>query len=113
MKKLRRKVYMTAGYNTISLGTGRKEFHPKKPRPGIEHYIKEAGQATLKLIGGAQNVDEGVIGNFMAARFNRQAHLNAYLPEAHKGLLHKPCTRVEGACGSGGLAVATASSNMS
>ena len=54
MKKLRRKVYMTAGYNTISLGTGRSEFNPKKPRPGIEHYIKEAGQGTLKQIGGAK-----------------------------------------------------------
>ncbi len=30
MKKLRRKVYMVAGYNTISMGTGRKEFNPKR-----------------------------------------------------------------------------------
>ncbi len=63
---------MVAGYNTISLGTGRKEFNPKKPRPGLEHYIKEAGQGTLKQIGGAKNVDEGAIGNFMASRFNKQ-----------------------------------------
>jgi acetyl-CoA C-acetyltransferase/acetyl-CoA acyltransferase len=103
MKKLRRKVYMTAGYNTISLGTGRKEFNPKKPRPGIEHYIKEAGQATLKKIGGAQNVDEGVIGNFMAARFNKQANLPAFLPMIDEGLLWKPGISVEGACASGGL----------
>ena len=48
MKKLRRKVYMVAGYNTISMGTGRKEFNPKKERPGLEEYIKEAGQGTLK-----------------------------------------------------------------
>ena len=54
MKNLRKKVYMTAGYNTISLGTGRKEFSPKKPRPGVEHYIKEAGQGVLKQIGGAK-----------------------------------------------------------
>ncbi len=105
MKKLRRKVYMTAGYNTISLGTGRKEFHPKKPRPGIEHYIKEAGQATLKKMGGAQNVDEGVIGNFMAARFNKQANLPAFLPMIDEGLLWKPGISVEGACASGGLAL--------
>ena len=39
----RKKVYMTAGYQTISLGTGRKEFNPKKPRPGLEEYIREAG----------------------------------------------------------------------
>lgn len=105
MKKMRRKVYMAAGYNTISLGTGRKEFHPKKPRPGIEHYIKESGQETLKLIGGPQNVDEGVIGNFMAARFNKQANLPAFIPMIDKGLLWKPCISTEGACASGGLAL--------
>jgi acetyl-CoA C-acetyltransferase/acetyl-CoA acyltransferase len=107
MKKLRRKVYMTAGYNTISLGTGRKEFHPKKPRPGLEEYIKEAGQATLKLIGGAQNVDEGVMGNFMAARFNKQANLPGFFPMIDEALLWKPAISVEGACASGGLALMT------
>ena len=75
MSKLHKKVYMTAGYNTVSLGTGRSEFHPKKPRPDIEHYISEAGKNTLKLIGGADNVDECVIGNFMASRYCKQGHL--------------------------------------
>jgi len=102
---MRRKVYMTAGYNTISLGTGRKEFNPKKPRPDIEHYLKEAGQATLKMIGGAKNVDEGVIGNFMAGRFVKQAHMGAFLPMIDEGLIYKPSLRVEGACASGGLAL--------
>ncbi|MCP5045702.1 MAG: 3-ketoacyl-CoA thiolase [bacterium] len=107
MKKLRRNVYMVAGYNTVSLGTGRKEFHPKKPRPGLEKYIKEAGQATLEQIGGAKNVDEGVIGNFMAARFNKQANLAAFLPMIDEGLMYKPGIAVEGACASGGLALVT------
>ena len=40
MNKLRRKVYMTAGCNTVSMGSGRKEFHPKKPRPGLDDYIR-------------------------------------------------------------------------
>jgi acetyl-CoA C-acetyltransferase len=105
MKKLRRKVYMTAGYNTISLGTGRKEFHPKKSRPGLEHYLKEAGKATLEMIGGAQNVDESVVGNFMAARFNKQGHIAAFVPMIDEGLRYKPSMRVEGACASGGLAL--------
>ena len=105
MKKLRKKVYMTAGYNTISLGTGRREFHPKKPRPGIEHYIKEAGQGTLKQIGGAKNVDEGAIGNFMASRFNRQGNLPGFIPMIDEELQWKPCTSTEGACGSGALAL--------
>jgi len=107
MKALRKKIYMVAGYNTISMGTGRKEFHPKKPRPDMEHYIKEAGQATLEKIGGAKNVDEGVIGNFMASRFNKQANLPAFLPMIDEGLKHKPAISVEGACASGGLALAS------
>ena len=105
MKKLRRKIYMTAGYNTISLGTGRKEFHPKKPRPGIEEYIKEASQAVLKQIGGGKNVDESVIGNFMAPRFNKQANLPAFFPMVDSELTGKPAINVEGACASGGLAL--------
>ncbi len=102
---MRRKVYMTGGYNTISMGTGRSEFHPKKPRPGLEHYIKEAGKGTLDQIGGADNVDEGVIGNFMAARFNKQANLPGFIPYIDEKLQWKPAISVEGACGSGGLAL--------
>ncbi|MDW7761803.1 MAG: beta-ketoacyl synthase N-terminal-like domain-containing protein [Acidobacteriota bacterium] len=103
-----RKIYMIAGYQTVSMGTGRKEFHPKKPRPGLEDYIREAGQGTLKQIGGGGVVDEGVIGNFMAARFNRQGHLAAFIPSIDENLRWKPCTRVEGACASGGVALSTA-----
>jgi len=108
MTKDRRKVYMVAGFQTVSLGSGRKEFHPKKPRPGLEEYVREAGQGTLKQIGGGANVDEGVISNFMAARFNKQGHLAALIPSVDEGLRWKPCCRVEGACGSGGLGLMTA-----
>jgi len=104
---MEKKIYMTAGYNTISLGTGRKEFHPAKPRPGIDHYINEAGNGVLSKIGGADLVDEVVIGNFMAGRFNGQAHLGAFAPFIDEGLAGKPSTRVEGACASGGLALLT------
>ncbi|NVO18594.1 MAG: 3-ketoacyl-CoA thiolase [Bacteroidetes bacterium] len=107
MSKLRKKVYMAAGYNTISIGTGRKEFNPRISRPGLEHYMKEAGQGTLNQIGGAANVDESVVGNFMAARFNKQAHLGAFAPMIDKGLQFKPSISVEGACASGGLALVT------
>jgi acetyl-CoA C-acetyltransferase/acetyl-CoA acyltransferase len=105
---MKKEIYITAGYNTISLGTGRKEFNPKKPRPGIEHYIKEAGTHTLKQIGGADNVDETVISNFNASQYNKQANLSGYAPYIDEKLKYKPSTRVEGACGSGGMAIATA-----
>jgi acetyl-CoA C-acetyltransferase len=102
---MKRKIYLTAGYNTVSLGTGRKEFNPRKPRPGIEHYIKESGQATVAKLGGAQNIDEGVVGNFMSGRFVKQGHLGAFLPIIDDSLRYKPSLRVEGACASGGLAL--------
>jgi acetyl-CoA acetyltransferase len=105
--KLRKKVYMVAGYNTISMGSGRREFHPKKPRPGLEEYLKEAGQGVLQQIGGATNVDECVVGNFIAARYNNQANLAGFFPFIDEGLRYKPCVRVEGACGTGALALAT------
>jgi len=107
MNKLRKKVYMCAGSNTISLGTGRKEFHPKKPRPGLEHYIKEAAQGTLEKINGAENVDECVIGSFMPARFNKQGNLPGFFPMVDSKLLWKPAVRTEGACASGALALMT------
>jgi acetyl-CoA C-acetyltransferase/acetyl-CoA acyltransferase len=107
MKKLRKPVYACAGYNTVSFGSGRREFHPKKPRPGLEHYIAEAGKGVIEQINDVKNIDEGVIGNFMAARFNKQGNLAAMIPMIDPGLEYKPCTRVEGACGSGGLALYT------
>ena len=80
MRKLRKNLYGCAPAHTIFLGPGRKEFHPKKPRPGIEHYIFEAGRASIAQVAHPEAIDQGVIGNFMAARFNRQGHLNAFLP---------------------------------
>jgi len=112
MKKLRKKIYGCAASHTVYLGPGRKEFHPKKPRPGIEHYVFEAGRESLEQVANPNAIDQGVIGNFMAARFCRQGHLAALLPAVHEALLHKPCTRVEGACGSGGLAVSTAANAL-
>lgn len=108
MKKLRKPIYIAAGYNTISFGSGRKEFNPKKPMPGIEHYINEAGRGAIDQLSDPKVIDEAVIGNFMAARFVKQGHLAALVPDIHPSLVNKPCTRVEGACGSGGLAWVTA-----
>ena len=105
MPFFRKKIYACAGFNTVSLGTGRKEFHPKKPRPGIEHYIKEAGLGAIGQIKNPENIDEGVIGNFIAERFCKQGNLGAFFPMVHETFQYKPCTRVEGACDSGGLAL--------
>ena len=108
MKALRKPVYLTCGDYTVSLDTRRKEFNPKKERPGLEHYIAEAGKGALAQIPDPTAVDEGVVGNFMAARFNKQGHLGAMLSLVHPSLEYKPSTRVEGACCSGGLSLTTA-----
>lgn len=105
MSKLPKPVYLAAGAYTVSLGPGRPEFHPRKPRPGLEHYLKEAGLAALAQTAGATAIDEGVVGNFMAARFNKQGHLGALMPMIDPALVGKPMLRTEGACASGGLAL--------
>jgi acetyl-CoA C-acetyltransferase len=108
MSFFRKKIYACAGFYTMSLGTGRKEFHPKKPRPGVEHYIKEAGLGSIAQVKNPENIDEGVIGNFVAERFCHQGNLGGFFPVVHETFLYKPCIRVEGACDSGGLALVTA-----
>ncbi len=107
MKPLRRKVFFAAGYNTMFFGPGRKEFNPKKPMRPFNEYLQEAAEGTCSQVEAA-DFDEGVIGNFMAPRFIKQANLPGFLPSLVPSLLHKPCTGVEGACGSGGRALATA-----
>ena len=108
MKRMPKPLYLAAGAYTVSLGTGRPEFNPRKPRPGLEHYIQEVGRAVFGQIEDPAHIDEGVIGNFMAARFNKQGHLGSLMTLADPALEYKPMIRVEGACASGGLALATA-----
>jgi acetyl-CoA C-acetyltransferase/acetyl-CoA acyltransferase len=102
-----RPVFLAAGAYTVSLGPGRREFSPRTARPGLSHYIREAGRDALAQIDDPAQIDEGVIGNFMAARFNRQGHLGSLMTIVHPSLEYKPAMRVEGACASGGLALAS------
>lgn len=103
----RKKIYVAAGYNTLFFGPGRPEFDPSKPMPGFESYLKDAAQGVCEQVPSV-NFDEGVIGSFMAAGFLKQANLPGFLPFMLPNLLGKPCTAVEGACGTGGRAIAVA-----
>ena len=107
MKKFNRKVFAAAGYNTVFMGPGRKEFNPKKKMAGFEDYLLETAKGTADQLDNT-NFDEGVISNFMASRFIRQGNLAGFLPFMMESLKGKPCTRVEGACGSGGLGISSA-----
>lgn len=102
----RKRVFVAAGYNTTYFGPGRKEFNPKAPMPQLEDYLKETAKGTSAHCKNT-DFDEGVISNFMAERFINQGNLPGFLPFMMPSLLHKPCTRVEGACGSGGLGLAS------
>ena len=107
MRPFRKKVFATAGYNTTYFGSGRKEFNPRKPMPRFEAYLQEAGEGCAKHVQNPE-FDEGIIANFMAARFIKQANLPGFLPFMAPSLQERPCTSVEGACGSGGRAIAHA-----
>ncbi len=107
MNIFRKKIYIGAGYNTTYFGSGRKEFNVEKPMRSFEEYLKETAEGTCKQVK-HPTFDEGILGSFMSARFLNQANLPAFLPFMVPSLLGKPCTGVEGACGTGGRAIAAA-----
>lgn len=107
MKKLKKKIYVAAGYTTTFFGSGRKEFDPTKPMPTFDQYLKETAKGTCEKIDMSQ-IDEGVIGSFMSARFLKQANIPGFLPFMVPSLEGKPCIGVEGACGTGARAIGVA-----
>ncbi len=107
MGAFRKKVYACAGATSLFFGPGRKEFNPDLPMPSFEKYLLETAKGTLDQLN-SQEFDEGVIGSFMSGRFLKQANLPGFLPFMAPSLKGKACTAVEGACGTGGRAIATA-----
>lgn len=101
VKHFKKPVYIAAGYNTLYFGPGRKEFNPKLPMPSFESYLEDTARGTLSQVKNSE-IDEGLIGSFMAARFLNQANLPGFLPFMVSSLTGKPCTGIEGACGTGG-----------
>lgn len=111
MKMFRKKIYAAAGYNTVYMGPGRKEFDPSKPMRPFEEYLQETAKGTCSQLKRAA-IDEGIIGSFMSSQFIKQANLPAFLPFMVPELQGKPCTGVEGACGTGGRAIAMAARSI-
>ena len=107
MKKFRKKIYAAAGYNTVFFGSGRKDFDPSKPMRTFDQYLLETAKGTCDQVKDT-HFDEGILGSFMPGRFVKQANLPGFLPFMVPSLYGKPCTGIEGACGTGGRAIAMA-----
>jgi acetyl-CoA C-acetyltransferase len=111
MSSFRKKIYISAGYTTTFFGPGRPDFDPSKSMPSFESYLTETAEGSLEQLV-EQAIDEGIIGSFMSARFLKQANLPGFLPFMIPDLKGKPCTAVEGACGTGGRAIAMAARSV-
>ena len=115
------KVYVVAGHKTVQLGSGRKEFDPRNAdymqnrKPHLDDMIVDAGLAVLGDVAGspgkigevAELVDSGHFGNFMMQLTNNmQGHRPGFLSSIHPNLEFMATSGTEGACASGGLALA-------
>ena len=111
-----RRVFVIGGAITPFIGKKHPDFiwkkHPdfgKRDNPTLEDYIRMSVLAALESTGvPAAAIEKAWIGNFVGELFSSQGHLGAAVAGVHPDLLHKPIMRVEGACASGGLALASA-----
>lgn len=109
-----RKVFIAGGAHTPFIGKFHPEYiwkkHPdfgKRENPTLEWYVTTAGLRALEAVSADPSlVDRAFVGNFTGELFDNQGHLGAVLASAHPALEGKPILRVEGACASGGLALA-------
>lgn len=116
-----RQVFIVGGAHTPFIGKFHPDFiwkgHPdfgKKQNPTIEEHLHRAVREALsasRVPGSA--VQKGYVGNFAGEIFAQQGHLGASLAAADPTFKNKPFARVEGACASGGLALAAAVDSVS
>jgi acetyl-CoA acyltransferase len=114
--KLHRKTFVAGGAHTPYLGKFHPDFiwkgHPdfgKRNNPTIEDYLKTVTEAAFSNTGiDPESIDKAYVANFTGECFVNQGHLGAALAGSHPALQHKPIMRVEGACASCGLALASA-----
>ncbi|HET6372906.1 MAG TPA: thiolase domain-containing protein [Candidatus Polarisedimenticolia bacterium] len=109
-----RATFILGGDHTVFIGKHHPDFiwkgHPdfgKRSNPGIEEHLHRAALGALEKAGvPASAIEKGFVGNFTGEIFARQGHLGAILAAAHPDFSLKPFARLEGACASGGLALA-------
>jgi len=111
-----KRVFVAGGHTTKFLGKGNPDFiwkkHPdfgKRDNPSLRDYITESVVGALKSTGvSASQIDRTYVGNFAGELYNQQGHLGAAMAGVNKDFMYKPSMRIEGACASGGLAIAAA-----
>ncbi|MEM6926145.1 MAG: beta-ketoacyl synthase N-terminal-like domain-containing protein [Myxococcota bacterium] len=111
-----RRAFVLGGHITPFIGKRHPDFiwkgHPEfgsRSNPTLEDYLRRAVQGALEATGTpAELVDKAWVGNFVGELFSKQGHLGAAVVGAAPELRFKPVMRVEGACASGGLALASA-----
>ncbi|CAD7937300.1 unnamed protein product [Amoebophrya sp. A120] len=121
------RMFVAGGHTTQFLGKGHPSFiHPKHPEFGKKHnpswrdYMQESVVGAVKDAFGLPDDDPGAldaacaqvdrlyVGNFAGELFVQQGHLGPALVGVSKQFQYKPAMRIEGACASGGLALAAA-----
>ncbi|MED5369936.1 MAG: beta-ketoacyl synthase N-terminal-like domain-containing protein [Myxococcota bacterium] len=108
------KVYVAGGAITPFIGKGNPDFiwkrHPDfgtRENPSLKDYLVRAVSEAAEATGvDLKQVDKAYVANFVGELFVNQGHLGAALAGSHPDLAGKPSMRVEGACASGGLAMA-------
>src|SRR5262245_19904455 len=116
-----RPVFIVGGAHTPFIGKFHPDFiwkgHPdfgKKQNPTIDEHLHRAVRDALSTSQvPASAVQKGYVGNFTGEIFAQQGHLGAVLAAADPAFRNKPFARVEGACASGGLALAAAVDSVS
>lgn len=109
-----RRVMVLGGAQTVFLGRGHPAFihrhhpeHGRRANPTLEMHLHGAICAALRACGiQGTEVQRGYVGNFVGELFAKQGHLGALAVAADPGLEGKGFARLEGACASGGLAMA-------
>lgn len=113
---MNRRIFVLGGHITPFIGKKHPDFiwkrHPDfgtRENPTLEQTISAAVNGALEATGTpAAAIEKAWIGNFVGELFSNQGHLGAAVVGSHPDLMYKPVMRVEGACASGGLAVASA-----
>lgn len=117
-----RRVFVAGGHTTPFLGKGNPNFiwkkHPdfgKRDNPSLRDMLTTAVNGAIASVTSstglslsAKQIDRSYVGNFAGELFNQQGHLGCALAGVSSDFLYKPSMRIEGACASGGLAIAAA-----